>query len=194
MQLMRWSITRRLECRGVKQGICRSSRLSCARFSGTQPLTLNASPRRADDFPQIRPLSVRLSGLSGHSGPSGPADLSGLSGPSGPSGPYAPSPIPPLSSPSSSLSLSLPLSLSFPSQRRSRCTFHSTFSPFEKSSSRVLRVMESCSSCRLQSFLVDGYIGWRMKRCNWCDSNGSDWSVGNSNRAISIFHWTRCAY
>lgn len=33
MQLMRWSITRRLECRGIKQG---TSRLSCPRFSGTQ--------------------------------------------------------------------------------------------------------------------------------------------------------------
>lgn len=184
---MRWSITRRLECRGIKQGIRGPSRLSCARFSGTQPLTLNASPRRADDFPQIRPLSVHLSGLSGSSGPSGPTDLSGLFGLSGPSGPSAPSPIPPTL-------LSLSLSLSFPSQRRSRSTFHSTFSPFEKSSSRVLRVMESCSSWRLQSFLVDGYIGWRMKRCNWCDSNGSDWSAGNSNRAISIFHWPRCAY
>ncbi|KOC64536.1 Homeotic protein spalt-major [Habropoda laboriosa] len=36
MQLMRWSITRRLECRGIKQGTCRPSRLSWPRSSGEE--------------------------------------------------------------------------------------------------------------------------------------------------------------
>lgn len=52
MQLMRWSITRRLECRGIKQG---TSRLSCPRFSGTQRWPWTAY-HDASRFPRILSL------------------------------------------------------------------------------------------------------------------------------------------